>query len=552
MQLRDKEYISYTDIQKQIATVSLLDELGLALDSKEKTIADFIQNLPKLPKEISGISSLHSFVVHYQELIQLTINKRCSLPNLYHQLFEVLCHQENVKQIKKFMRTAVNKNKVSLSSCYQLDLFFKKLTDQKLIMKDAVTKNQQIKKCTEEKLDFQKKCDSVIRISKIRENIINQIEKAFSSEFEGWKEYNEAYNKFCVNFPPVLNRFDKEIFLLEKQQVVRDSMLSNQHHLYQAAMAFDLINQNDLKSIIDFVNIYHASFSSAFNVNSASINQYLENYFSPEFAKNISFNKLSCTNLPKLMIDYQKAHQEFCKINQDWGYVHSLLDDDTPLKDLYRLIALNIKFPKTIWEDFFSMWKNQITDLLVKKDLTAEAKAAVIQAALDCIVDRKESICQYYTTNTGFVRYSDDQAKNEVPDDKQRTALLADLRTKERQYHDEMPADPGFRPACLGEDCYYEYETAKAKVLFLRMIGVHYIRNKILSGDALSPQAITDELVDQFGREIILRRGVGFGNSYLCKILKKLSITECFSDKKNTTEESLEYDQKIIIKKTSF
>ncbi len=87
-----------------------------------------------------------------------------------------------------------------------------------------------------------------------------------------------------------------------------------------------------------------------------------------------------------------------------------------------------------------------------------------------------------------------------------RKKLLGDLIRKEQQYSDAS-----------------QYATHKlARTLFLRLIAVNYIRNKLLTGQVLKSKQITHELVSQFGDEIIKTRRIK--ESRISKILRQLDI----------------------------
>lgn len=541
--IKEKQFLSYSIIEKQIRAVPVFNEM-MYQNHDIFDMNDFVKWLPKLPKaDISISPSLSALKARYEKIIDLAKSKRCSLVDLYKEVFLNLWNENNIVQLKQAMKAALNQGTISVSTHYFMDEFLKDLKDEKAGIESAIKRlpseskhvqntkqevqsiEQEVKN-TEQDILQKRATQNLIENCGLKHWLSYRIKETLAEGLPGWKQYIEARQGFSLE----LNNYEvfsalgcaepwrsARVEAWEKLFQNRKAMLPEDHKLYQVAVDFENTPKHHIESIINFINIHYEDFPESFKekVNQSKVDVYINHFYCPKLPEEV----VRITWLPvepskniKKSFNFAQINNDFADLCYEWDYVASL--DDFISKDWYRIAALlyEIKKPRLYhYEGFFySVWQHAIDDLLIKSDLTAEAQAAVVQASLACLANKKH----YKKYLHGFVSSGNEKSPKLGLI---RNKLLTDLEHKEPQYYAAMPPEPE-----MTKSIDQRYDKELATTLFLRLIAVYYIRNALLSGKELSSQKMRNELITQFGEEIVATRGCR--ESHISKILNELDI----------------------------
>lgn len=523
-----KEYISYSDVIKQINTLPILKEIVYQIDKKfsNESIDSIIKRLPQLPEANINVSpSFEVLKERYQTLIDSALKKTCSLSQLYGELFIILWNDRNIMQFKKAMDIAVNNAKITVTTHYRLNKFFSALCCSKNEIASTLEniKNNTFllqKASLDQEILYERSLQEFIKISGISKALNGLIEQALIEEVSGWKQFN-AINAIHIAEKIDLNSlgsaeekadYEEKMIAVKKVWLNKKSNLPIKHILYEASIQYIDIDKDDLESIIKFINRYINQFSNSFKlkINPVQMRMYINDYREKISKKNISIACLLEEN-EEIDFDYKMIQHDFLQLNCNWRYALAVLKRNIFLKKFYCLAALRRQIEQhdtlLFRHDFFEMLDSEINHLLCKKKLSHEAQVAIVQAALDCFAHRTERHVQLVLKD--YIAVTENKSEDK-PYEKKISNILADLDRKEKQYHQEMPSD--------SDD---HYQRVQARIIFLRLIAVHYIRNKILANKTCSPSELHHELIE-IDEGILERRGFGCGRSHIVKVLEKL------------------------------
>lgn len=526
-----KETISYPAIKNQILSLYVLKEFRYDASTSPAnidSINSIIINLPKIPIIDMGMSpSLHDINVSYQKIINHAIKNKCTLLELYQCLFENFWNADNIAQLKHATKLAFEAGTIPLSSRYHLDMFLEKLNQSKKKVSqvlDAIKDESYCKSFSHIDKEMLQARSIYLYVQKsgLLDKLIQAVEQVFAESLQGWADYKEArerllrenkgvYASLSESSSFAKKEYDERIYELELILKEKESLFK-EHELHKAAMKYLTIDLNHLEPVVDFINAAWEKFPDSFkkHINQRTIEEYMQHCYADKFP-NENIRMIYVPTEPienKIAFDYIKIKKDFKLMNKNWKYIQSL--ENFMTKDLYRIAALQMRLDSydDVLNGFCDTWHDQVNMLLIGKELKTEAKVAVVQAALDCIVYQ----ANYLSTSLsipyleGYDTNHADISHVSIEFGKIRKKILNDMHRKEQQYFHEMPWGDG----------------ELARTLLLRLIAINYIRNKILSLAELNSRVVTEELISQFGEDTVATRGCF--PSFISKLLQKLDI----------------------------
>lgn len=512
--------ISYSDIIQLITSLPIFNEIHYDLGAKDdQKIMAIIEELPKWDNKIIHLLPLlESLKPQYQMLIESVRLSRCTLTTFYTQFYEKWWNDQNIKQLKEMIQTAVAEEKITLFDYHVFDQFITKLTDTKEKMQNAIQKiksKEYIEKLSaiENEILQEESLQIYLDECGLAKRLKNSIETMLEKELKGWAEYDEVSHMYQDLLKSHASQ--DEISACHKVKLHKESCLSKDTKLHGVALAYAKINKHDFESLVAFVNQNQEQFPLSFKekFNFETMKTYIQRFSHINLQEMFAMNEMKLgPSGTKLNYEYKKMIKEYRESQRDWNYFSSLVDE-SPLKDFYRLVALGSELGSAC-SGFFKLWRDHLSGLL-DKAATPESKSAIVYAALECFSHRQEGFIRSYLD--GFVKKSEEKFQNL---DAERIEILKDLTQKEEKYHAEMPSDAHF--TSYGN--WQGFDAEKAKMIFQRLSAVQYMRIRIHSGESLTALAVKNELTAHFGKDIARRRGFGFGDSHVDKVLKKMNL----------------------------
>ena len=526
-----KEYICYSAIKDQITLLPAVKEYA-----DENTRSKYFERIEFMIDELSisrltGITitpSLGDLKDCYLQMLDRVKNNKCTLADLYDLIFIQSWNDETINILKQEIKAALSEQSISVSIYYRIELFITRLQNLKKLMLTAKAelkdeKSFEMRSTLEKEVLRERRILDFIDRSRLSRWIVNAIERAFSEKVSGWAEYKEA--KECL-FAETTKKKPSADQIYVLANIIENKKLASidNHPLYAAAIRFETIDKAHLQSIIAFINEFKDDFSDSFKkeINQVAIETFVQQYCCEKFPdQSIQITRGPAGSLDK-NYDYYQVKKDFRLVNQSWEYIEKLAE--FPLKNLYRIVAI-LKYIEedfdnsTLCDLFCYMWKDEVS-MLLGKDLKCEAKVAVVEAALDCLQHHSSHQLQQRFFKD-FIRQDD--AHPLLLLDDVRKNILKELNRKQSQYLREMS----------------QYDREEARILLLRLITVHYIRNKIVSGAKLVSGQVTAEIISQFGDDVVVTRGCL--PSFISKLLRKLNIPATsaqglFASKDNITQ----------------